>query len=259
MAKHILVVGNWKQHPPTLEKAKKIFIDIRNGAKHAHDGVVVMIAPPAPFLSELNRLSPSGRIGLVAQDISIFEAGAHTGEVALSMVASAGATEVIVGHSERRAGGEDDAVIKQKLAQVTRRHKAILCVGETTRDKDAEYFSVVEKQLQAALSGLTKVQMKRVRIAYEPVWAIGTGKNATVEMVEEMRLFIRKVLTDLYDRATAEATLVLYGGSVKANNAEDLLRFGGVDGFLVGGSSLKATEFTNIIATAHAYKKDLTT
>jgi len=259
MAKNILVVGNWKQHPPTLEKAKKIFMEIRSGVKRTHEGVTIMIAPPTPFLSELNRLSPSGRIGLVAQDVSLFEAGAHTGEVALSMVASVGASEVIVGHSERRAGGEDDVLVHQKLLQVTRRHKAILCVGETTREKDAEYFSVVEKQLHAALSGLTKAQIKRIAIAYEPVWAIGTGKNATVEMIEEMRLFIRKVLTDLYDRTTAESVLVLYGGSVKANNAEDILRFGGVDGFLVGGASLKATEFTNIIATAHAYKKDRTT
>lgn len=249
MQKKIIVVGNWKQNPPTLDKAKQLFIDIRNGCKAKYSDIGVVIVPPVPFISELRRLSPSGRLLLGAQDVSLYDVGAHTGEVAPTMLESVGAEFIIVGHSERRANGETDEVVQKKVAQVVRRGRAILCVGEHERGK-ADYFGVVDTQLRTALQGLPPAQVKRVVIAYEPVWAIGTGQTATVEMVEEMKIFIKKTLTNLFDRKIADAVPVLYGGSVKANNTEDLLRFSNVDGFLVGGASLKATEFINIIATA---------
>jgi triosephosphate isomerase len=164
------------------------------------------------------------------------------------MLASIDVTHVIIGHSERRRAGENDESINQKMhATIKSGMTAIVCVGEWERDHAAHYLTFVEKQIRSAVGGISKAKLDRVVVAYEPVWAIGTGNTATPEDVHEMKLFIQKVLVDIYGRAAAQKVRILYGGSVNGNNAESLMRQGLVDGFLVGGASLSADEFKTII------------
>lgn len=244
-----LIVANWKMNPATPKDAKELFVAIRATAKKFNDREVV-IAPPFPFLTELGKLAPSGSVGLGAQSVFYEEKGAFTGEVSATMLAATGVQYVIVGHSERRALGEDDVVVAKKLSAVLKaKLLPILCVGEQTRDASGAFFDVVKEQLTAALTDVPKSRLQHVTIAYEPVWAIGTGKNATAADVEEMQLYIRKVLTNLYDRTAAGKVRVLYGGSVNAKNVEMLYREGAVNGFLVGGASLRPADFSMIIKT----------
>lgn len=251
-----LVIGNWKMNPATLAKARKLFMDTRSKLGARKRAATPVIAPPFPFISELERLAPSRRIELAAQDVFFEAHGAHTGEVSISMLKSVGVSMVIVGHSERRARGEnDDEVYRDVQAVLNSKVTVVICVGEQTRDAHGNYFSVIEAQLRAALRDVDEKQLKRVVIAYEPVWAIGTGKTATAADAYEMKLFIHKLLTDRYNRKAAEKVRILYGGSVKKHNAAELLATGLVDGFLIGGASLKASEFTHIITTADTYAK----
>jgi len=250
----LLVVGNWKLNPATVGGAKKLFIEIRSKLGRKKLQTQVVVAPPFPFLSELQRLSPSGRIMLAAQDVFFENTGAHTGEVSLPMLKSVGVTSVIVGHSERRAAGESDVEIYKDLQTIFKSGvTAIVCVGETVRDPQAHYYSVVEAQLRSALRGVVKSKLGQLVIAYEPVWAIGTGAHATPADVQEMKLFIQKVMTDVLGRSAAAKVRVLYGGSVNQKNAAELLAVSAVDGFLVGGASLKADEFGAIINVVETY------
>lgn len=253
MAHTPLVIGNWKANPLTLDKAKSLFVEIRKQARKVED-VEVVIAPPFPFLQPVNKLSPSGRIGLGAQDVFWEIGGAHTGEVSLSMLQSVGVRYVIIGHSERRAMGETDEDVQKKLALVLK-HKltAVVCVGEQSRDKNGEYLGFVEAQVKSLLKAVPKNQLKNLVIAYEPIWAIGTGKTATPQDAYEMKLFIQKVIADAVDRRAVAKVRVLYGGSVKKHNAQELMNEGEVDGFLVGGASLLPEDFNAIINSA---KKD---
>lgn len=252
----LLVVGNWKMNPATLARAEKLFVDIEKGLKGRQTFVELAIAPPLPFITELQQLSGPQKIDFAAQDVSPHEGGAHTGAVGAAMLRSIGVKGAIVGHSERREEGESDELVNQKLsALLEEKSTGILCVGEKERDGQGNYFSLVEAQLEKALEKVKKDDVKRVIVAYEPVWAIGTGENAKPEDVEEMRLFINKVLSDLYGRETAESTRVLYGGSVTPNNAEALLEKGAIDGFLVGGSSLDAKKFVAIVKICDHYAK----
>ncbi|MAZ29662.1 triose-phosphate isomerase [bacterium] len=257
MKKHTpLIVGNWKMNPATLAKAKKLFIDIRNKVQHRPQYTKPVVAPPFPFISEIERLAPSRRIELAAQDVFFESIGAHTGEVSIPMLKSVGVSMVIVGHSERRARGEsDEEIYRDVQAVLNAKTTVIICVGEKERDAHGNYFSVVEAQLRAALRDVAAKDLKRVVIAYEPVWAIGTGKTASAEDAHEMKLFIQKLLTDRFSRRAADTVRVLYGGSVNKRNAAELLHVGGVDGFLIGGASLRASEFVHIINTAEEYAK----
>jgi len=249
-----LVIGNWKMNPSTIGQAKKLFLEVRKQVSRKLLHTYVAVAPPFPYLSELERLSPSQRVKLVAQDVFHEKAGAFTGEVSTSMLQSVGVEAVIVGHSERRALGDTFEKIKNNvMAALAAKLTVVLCVGEMNRDPQANYFSVIEEQLRTALKEVPKSQLKRLVIAYEPVWAIGTGKNATPEDVQEMRLFITKVLADRFGRPAINTIRIMYGGSVNAQNADVLMSVGQVDGFLVGGASLKAAEFLSIIKTAEAY------
>jgi triosephosphate isomerase (TIM) len=248
------VIGNWKMNPSTIGQAKKLFLEVRKQVSRKLLHTYVAIAPPFPYLSELERLSPSQRIKLVAQDMYHEKAGAFTGEISTSMLQSVGVEAVIIGHSERRALGDTLEKIKNNvMAALAAKLTVVLCVGEMNRDPQANYFSVIEEQLRTALKEVPKSQLKRLVIAYEPVWAIGTGKNATPEDVQEMRLFITKVLADRFGRPAINTIRIMYGGSVNAQNADALMSVGQVDGFLVGGASLKAAEFLSIIKTAEAY------
>jgi len=255
MKKHTpLVIGNWKMNPSTLDRAKKLYIDIRTRLKHRPDHVITVIAPPFPFISEIERLSPSRRIEIAAQDVFFESIGAHTGEVSVPMLKSVGVSMVIVGHSERRARGEsDEEIYRDVQAVLNAKVTAIICVGEQERDDQGNFYSVVEAQLRAALRDVEANELKRVIIAYEPVWAIGTGATATPEDAHEMKLFIHKFLCGRFDRKAAAGVRILYGGSVKKKNATQLLEVGHVDGFLIGGASLKAVEFVDIIHQAEQY------
>ncbi len=251
-----LIVGNWKMNPATLARAEKILVDVQKGLLGRRGDSSIAVAPPLPFIAELRQLAGAQKIEFAAQDVSFEAEGAHTGEVGASMLRSIGVKCAIVGHSERRAAGESDEQVNRKIKALhALKSTAIVCVGERERDGFGDYFTVVEEQLTRALEGVAEEDLKHVVIAYEPVWAIGTGQNAKAAEVEEMKLFIHKVLSDLYAREKAEAVRVLYGGSVNADNAEELLAVGQVDGFLVGGASLIAKEFVSIIKIADQYAK----
>lgn len=249
--RELLIVGNWKMNPPTVSTARRLFLDVHKRLGTRPSSVRVVVAPPMPYIGELSGLSPSKRIALGAQDVFFETAGAHTGEVSISMLKSVGASYVILGHSERRARGETDEEIGRDVSQtVASRVHAIVCVGETARDKSGDYFNRVEEQLRAALKGVKKPHLSYLTIAYEPVWAIGTGDTATPADAEEMRLFIQKILTDRFGRTPAAKVRILYGGSVTPKNAPELLAESNVDGFLVGGASLSARDFAAIISAA---------
>lgn len=251
-----LIVGNWKMNPATVSQAKKLFIDIRTKLGRRKRHTEVAIAPPFPFISEMERLTPSQRIGLSAQDVFFESTGAYTGEISISMLKSVGVSSVIIGHSERRALGETDTdIYKDVQAVLKSKVTAIVCVGEKARDSQGNYFGIVEAQLRSVIRDIKPTQLKQLVIAYEPIWAIGTGKTATPEDAEEMRMFINKILTDRFGRKPAEKIRILYGGSVKKANAEALLTETAVDGFLIGGASLKAEEFVSIITIAETYAK----
>lgn len=254
-----LIVGNWKLNPSTLGQAKKLFLDIRTALGKRKSDVDIVVAPPFPFISEMERLSPSKRIELAAQDVFFEATGAHTGEVSMPMLKSVGVKYVIVGHSERRARGESDEEVYRDVQAVLKSNTtAIVCVGEKVRDTHGNYFSVVEAQLRAALRDVQTAHLKKVVIAYEPIWAIGTGMTATAEDACEMKLFIQKIISDRFDRNAVSQVRVLYGGSVKKANAAELLIGSDVDGFLIGGASLKASEFIGIVNHAEAYAKQKT-
>jgi triosephosphate isomerase len=210
----------------------------------------VVIAAPTLYTSVLRPLIKKPYV-LGAQDAHAIPVGPHTGDVSARMLYAAGVKYVIVGHSERRAKGETDSSVNEKVrALIALRMTPIICIGETSRDVQGKYYSVVEAQLRAALSGVKKTDIEKVVIAYEPVWAIsrgdGKGQTATPHDAHEMKLFIQKVLVEICGRPAAMRVCIVYGGSVNNVNAEALMREGEVDGFLVGGASLVPDQFAKI-------------
>ncbi len=250
-----LVIGNWKMNPQTDVMAKRLVTEIKKSIGR-HEGVKVVIAPPTPFLPLVTAVrggSSSFQIG--AQNVHTELLGAFTGEVSLPMLKSFDVTYVIVGHSERRKAGETEDAIQKKITAVIKGGgTAVLCVGEAQRDHAAQYLSDIERQVRTACAGLSRAKLSSLVIAYEPVWAIGTGHTATPGDVHEMRLFIEKTMSDLYGRNYAQKVQILYGGSVNDKNAAEILRDGMVDGFLVGGASLQAKEFTGIVKAIAALR-----
>ena len=252
-ARKKLVIANWKMNPTTVGEAKRLFLDIRKVSTRL-SRVMTVIAPPFPFVADLRELASGKRTLLGAQNTFFEKNGAYTGEVSPWMLKSLGVSYVIVGHSERRALGETNEVVQKKLqACVKAGMTAVLCVGERERDHAGKYLGFIEDEIRTALNGVTKPYLKRVVIAYEPIWAIGTGNTATPEDAHEMRIFIQKILADKYGRAAAMKMLILYGGSVNEKNCEDLITLGESDGFLVGGASLRAKEFGTILKVAHKH------
>lgn len=246
--KRKIVAGNWKSNTSFTE-AKELVDKLYRELSHQLVGCRVVIAPPTPYLSGLKPLM-NGRIALAAQNSSAHDAGAFTGEYTATMLSGVGVTYVIAGHSERRQYfGESDQVVAKKVSNILEAGLyVILCVGESLDERDANrQFEVVKAQLQAALfSQVSEEEVANVVIAYEPVWAIGTGRTATPEQVGEMHSFIRSLLFDTYG-AVAHDVPLLYGGSVKGSNAAELFAVEEVDGALVGGASLKAEEFLQIV------------
>ncbi|MBR1732274.1 MAG: triose-phosphate isomerase, partial [Alloprevotella sp.] len=210
----------------------------------------VVICTPFVHLASVSPLLDAEVIGLGAENCADKASGAYTGEVSAEMVKSTGAQYVILGHSERRAYyGETPEILKEKVNLALENGlKVIFCIGEVLEEREAgKQNEVVGAQLEGSLYGLTPEQFRNVILAYEPVWAIGTGKTATAEQAEEMHAFIRKTIAAQFGAAVAEDTTILYGGSCKPSNAKELFSKPDVDGGLIGGASLKAADFKGII------------
>jgi triosephosphate isomerase len=243
-----LVVGNWKMNPQTLEEARAIAAATKRAVKKVR-GVDAVICPPFPFVSLFAKLEKPLFLG--AQDVFWEDSGSFTGEVSARMLAASGCSYVIVGHSERRAMGETDEMVSRKaLAALKTDMRVIICVGEQTRDEHASYLEQLKNQIKDSLARVPKRLLSQVVIAYEPVWAI--GKSYTDAMtgadMQQMSIFIQKVLADIYGKDEAAGVAILYGGSVAPINARDIISHGQVDGFLVGRQSLDGAAFSEIIS-----------
>lgn len=251
MARKKIAAGNWKMYTDT-NLAGKLVSEVVNICKDEYNGSAeVIFAPPFPFLSLVQHfIKGNPRFKLAAQNIHDAAQGAFTGEVSAAMLVSVGASYVILGHSERRAYfGEDNAWLAKKTDRALAAGLSpIFCVGETLEEREANRtFDVIGTQLREGIFHLTAAQMANVVIAYEPVWAIGTGKTATPEQAQEVHAFIRQQLAATFGDTTAENTSILYGGSVKPNNAQELFSQPDIDGGLVGGASLDSRDFSEII------------
>lgn len=252
-----LVIGNWKTNPATLDRAKSRFQSIKRSAM-THPGIDVVICPPFPYISTLTALATTPNIYIGAQDLSIYSEGSKTGEVGGTMIASAGARYVIVGHSERRAMGETDSIVAEKIKQALKTDmQIVVCIGESDRDNDGVYLEVIKNQLKVALSGIERNQFANIVIAYEPVWAIGRKDNVAITShdLHQMVIYIKKLLTEWWSDTIAIMVPILYGGSVTADNAQDILWNGMVDGLLVGRASWEVETFGPLFDAVDTPKK----
>lgn len=246
-----IVGGNWKMNTTraTATALARAVVASHGG----QDAVQVVLLPPFPYLIEVAEVLQGSAIMLGAQDVYFQPDGAFTGEVSASMLRDCGCTWVLAGHSERRhVIGESDEVVNRKvLAALGAGLDVILCIGETKAQREAgETDAVNERQLQAGLRGVAAGQMKSIVIAYEPVWAIGTGLTATPEDAQAAHAAVRATLAGLFDGATAGATRIQYGGSMKPGNAAGLMARPDIDGGLIGGASLNAADFSAIVQAA---------
>jgi len=245
----VVIAGNWKMYKTVSESVDTVLAlkPLVANANHCE----VIIAPVFTALKTVADRIEGSNIRIAGQDCSTeVEEGAHTGEVAAFMLKDAGASHVIIGHSERRQFySETDLMVKKKCqAAITAGLTAIVCVGESLEQRDQGIAeNVVSGQLNGGLSGLTASDLDRIIVAYEPVWAIGTGRTATPEQAQEMHAFIRRVFAERHSKEAGEALRILYGGSVKPDNIAGLMDQPDIDGALVGGASLKARSFAEIV------------
>ncbi len=246
-----VIAGNWKMNKTPAE-AVALLNELRPLVADAKCDVVVGV--PFVCIPAVAECVSGTNIAVAAQNVHWAKSGAFTGEISVDMLKAVGATYAIIGHSERRQyfGETDETVNKRVLAALEGGLKVILCVGELLSEREQNItFEVVSKQTKIALAGVSAEDVKNnVIIAYEPVWAIGTGKTATSDQAEEVCAYIRGVVASLYGEAVAEGMTVQYGGSMNAGNAEDLLSKTNVDGGLIGGASLKAADFSVIVSAA---------
>jgi triosephosphate isomerase len=250
-----LIAGNWKMNK-TNGDAVTLVREIVLAAGKVTD-VEVLVAPPFTALESAAKALEGSNVKLSAQNMHPEANGAFTGEVSAPMLRSLFVTHVILGHSERRSYfGETDAFINKKvIASLKNQLKPILCVGETLAEREAgATLKVVQTQLEAGLEGVNKDQAASIVIAYEPVWAIGTGKVATTDQAQEVHAFIRGLLVKLFGEPAAQKVRILYGGSMKPANAPELLAQKDIDGGLIGGASLEARSFVELIKAAEAIK-----
>ena len=248
-----LVIGNWKMYS-TQGEARALATAVRDGLKRKVAAIVV-VCPPFTALPTVAEAVASSAVELGAQNCHPEPSGAHTGEISIPMLAELGCRYVLIGHSERRKEmGETDEQINRKVhAVLSHMLIPVLCVGETAEERrQGLTFTTVEGQLRAGLAGLAMDGLGKVVLAYEPVWAIGTGVNATPGQAAEVHGYLRGLVSELSSKETAQAVPILYGGSVKGDNAESLLAEPELDGALVGGASLKAPEFISIVKKAAA-------
>lgn len=247
------IAGNWKMN---LTRAAAVALT-EQLAKSAEkvEGVDLAIFPPSLYVDAVAQAAAGSKVAWGVQNVYHEANGAFTGEISVAMLQDLGCRYAILGHSERRhILGETDEAINRKVHAVLKGEiTPIMCVGETLQEREAgRTLEVIEGQVRGSLAGLDADQMLRTVIAYEPVWAIGTGKTATPQQAEEVHLALRKILVGRYNDEIAQAVCLQYGGSVKASNARDLLSQPDIDGALVGGASLKADEFMGIVAGALA-------
>ncbi len=251
-----IVAGNWKMNPVRNE-ALKLFDGILQGLPE-NPASEIIIAPPYVYLDEFQKKSAGLPIQIAAQNAHWENSGAYTGEISPAILKSIGIKTVIIGHSERRQYfGETDDVLRKKIHKALENDlRIIFCVGELLKDREkGAHFEVVKNQLKNVLSELNTGQWKNLIVAYEPVWAIGTGQTATPEQAREMHAFIRSEIQNLSDENIATSIRILYGGSVKPSNAEAIFSQPHVDGGLIGGASLKAEDFLSIIQQAESLQK----
>lgn len=243
----MLIVANWKAYVEDVKKAKKLLAVGKRLARTS--GSDIVLAPPAPFIGAL-ALKNKSKVAFAAQDISQTTGGAQTGEATAQSYAAAGATYAIIGHSERRAQGETNAIISEKLAHAFAHGiTPILCVGEQERDGEGRYLAFVREELAGAIEPLTPKERAQIIVAYEPLWAIGKTAVDAIgsDDLAEMVLYIRKVLAELMPGKSARHTSVLYGGSVEPGNIRDLAGSSGVDGFLIGHASVDPHTFSLLV------------
>jgi triosephosphate isomerase len=244
------VAGNWKMNTDSsssVELAKSI---ASGSTETASSEATIAVFPPFVYLQSVIKAIGASGVGVGAQDVYFEPNGAFTGEISTSMLKDIGCTYCLCGHSERRhVIGETDELINKKLsAAISGGLLPILCIGELLSEREASQTNdVVNRQLENGLAGLSAEKVSAVTIAYEPVWAIGTGLTATPQQAQEVHGFIRKLLADMYDARLAGAIRIQYGGSVKPDNTEELMAQPDIDGLLVGGASLKANSFLAII------------
>ena len=246
-----IAAGNWKMNK--LASEVPAFVDELDKVMTVAEGVEVVLCVPYPFIPAMTASAESLPVSVGAQDVSVHDSGAYTGEVSAAMLADLKTDYCIIGHSERREyHGESDARINAKLfALLSNNIRPILCVGESLQQRDdGVTLDFVAAQIRAALTGVTAEQMQEVVIAYEPIWAIGTGRTATADQAQEVCAHIRAVLAELYDENVARGVSILYGGSMNAKNAAELLSMPDIDGGLIGGASLKPQDFAVIIGAA---------
>jgi triosephosphate isomerase len=242
------IAGNWKLHKTTAE-AVALVEALDSGLTDVADRDIV-VAPVFTALTSVASVLSDSNIALAAQNCYPENQGAFTGEVSPALLKDAGCRYVIVGHSERRQlfGETDDFINRKVKAVLDSGMTVILCIGETLKEREGDKtFEVLERQVREGLQGIGAAAMDGVVIAYEPVWAIGTGKTASEAQAQQAHDFIRRLIADLFDKQVAERIRIVYGGSVKPGNVDGLLRQPDIDGALVGGASLKAEDFMRIV------------
>lgn len=251
-----LIAGNWKMNAGPSE-ARQLIRNIRKEMVDINPKSEVLVCPPYISLSAVQEeLKELNSVILGAQNVHFEDNGAYTGELSTQMLKEAGCRFVIIGHSERRQYfcETDETVNKKAKKCLNDGLKPIICVGESLEQrKTGEHKDLVKKQIKAAFSGIDAEAVKKVVVAYEPIWAIGTGETATPEQAQEMHEIIRNEISGIYNDDIASSVRILYGGSMKPENAGDLLKQTDVDGGLIGGASLKAHSFISILKTAESY------
>ena len=244
-----IVAGNWKMNM-NLQEGVALAKELNEALTADKPNCDVIICTPFIHLASVAQILDKDVIGLGAENCADKEKGAYTGEVSAEMVKSTGAQYVILGHSERRGYyGETSEILKEKtLLALKNGLKVIFCIGESLEEREAnKQNEVVKAELEGSVFNLTAEEFKNIVIAYEPIWAIGTGKTATSEQAEEIHAYIRSIIAEKYGEDVANETSILYGGSCKASNAPELFAKEDIDGGLIGGASLKATDFKGII------------
>ena len=246
-----IIAGNWKLNKTNLEAIDLVTL-LKRDLSDIND-IDIVVCPPFTALSDVNDVLSESNIGLGAQNLYWEESGAFTGEISAPMIKSAGARYLIIGHSERRQffGETDQTVNKKVKAALKTELIPIVCIGETLKEREQnKTFEIIKTQFSDSLAGFTKNEIETMVIAYEPVWAIGTGKTATPQQAQEVHKFIRDLLIKKYGQATAVRVRIQYGGSVKPDNIAELMSQEDIDGALVGGASLQHESFVKIVKNA---------
>lgn len=245
--KRKIIIGNWKMNPTTLPEAQGIFKKVKNTASKLTSTYVVM-CPPFVYISKFVSAKSKLPVGIGAQNTSSETQGSFTGEISPSMLKDLGVSHVIVGHSERRASGETDEMISKKVVAVLDAGMhPIVCVGESVHDAQGLYLDILKDQIRNSLSKVQRKLASQLIVAYEPVWTIGAKEAMDPAMIEEMMIFVRKVLADLFGQENAVRTPILYGGSTNFRNAPDIITRGKVDGLLVGRESVNTPGFVELL------------